>query len=152
MTKTSKPRVTKRPTAPHSIFSEELWKRFLALVEEGKTVREIPQIDGMPAWDTLRRWMRQDEELSSQYAHARTKAADAFEAEIIERARSANPEDAAAARLHVDTLKWIMARRAPKVYGDKITQEHTGPNGDALAAPTLILQTMDAPKRDKDAD
>jgi hypothetical protein len=32
----------------------------------------------------------------------------------------------ARSRLRVDTRKWLMARMAPKKYGDKVTQEHVG--------------------------
>ncbi len=37
-------------------------------------------------------------------------------------------------RLRVDTRKWIAARILPKRYGDKVQQEHTGPNGSSLFA------------------
>lgn len=29
-------------------------------------------------------------------------------------------------RLRVDARKWFLSKMMPKVYGDKITQEHTG--------------------------
>lgn len=41
----------------------------------------------------------------------------------------------ARSRLRVDTRKWMLARMAPKKYGERITQEHTGDAfGSLLAA------------------
>ncbi|GBQ46434.1 hypothetical protein AA18895_0762 [Acetobacter ghanensis DSM 18895] len=85
----------------------------------------------MPGQSTVFGWLESSAyaDFRSRYAQARARAAEAFEDEIIDVARTATAEDAAAKRLHVDTLKWVMSKRAPKVYGDKITQEHTGPDG-----------------------
>ena len=35
-------------------------------------------------------------------------------------------------KLRVDTRKWAMARMAPKRYGDRIMQEHTGADGGPI--------------------
>jgi hypothetical protein len=35
-------------------------------------------------------------------------------------------------RLMVDTRKWLLARLLPKVFGDRVTTEHTGPSGGAI--------------------
>ena len=35
-------------------------------------------------------------------------------------------------RLHVDALKWTLARLAPKRFGDRISQEISGPNGGPI--------------------
>lgn len=35
-------------------------------------------------------------------------------------------------KLQVDTRKWFLSKVLPKVYGDKVTQEHTGANGGAI--------------------
>lgn len=32
-------------------------------------------------------------------------------------------------RLRVDTRKWLLSKVLPKVYGDKSTTTHTGPDG-----------------------
>ncbi|MFT8720013.1 hypothetical protein [Acetobacter sp.] len=128
-----------------------VWDDILCLLEEGKTLREISEVEGMPSWEGLRKFIRNDPGRVAQYAHARETGAEALEAEMLLAARSAGPEDAAAKRLHVDALKWVMSKRAPKVYGDKITQEHTGPGGKDLPAPTLVISTYQKPD-DTDTD
>jgi len=40
-----------------------------------------------------------------------------------------NGEHVQRSRIRVDTRKWLLSKALPKVYGDKLTQEHTGPNG-----------------------
>jgi len=118
--------------APDTVITPEVWDDVLELIEQGHTVRDISAMADMPNWTTIRRYIRRDEGRRMQYAHAREIGADAYEAEILERARSADPETAAAARVQIDALKWIMSKRAPKVYGDKITQEHTGADGGPI--------------------
>jgi len=52
---------------------------------------------------------------------------------MLEIADDAEPENAQVVRLRLDTRKWIASKFKPKRYGDKITQEVTGANGDALS-------------------
>lgn len=64
----------------------------------------------------------------------------------------------ARSKLRVDTRKWLMSKLAPKKYGDKITNELTGPNGQPLgnlsdeqiAAALNKLSERVAPKHDDD--
>jgi hypothetical protein len=43
-----------------------------------------------------------------------------------------NREAIERARIRIDARKWTMSKIAPKKYGEKITQEQTGPNGEAI--------------------
>ena len=45
-------------------------------------------------------------------------------------------------RLVVDTLKWKLARMLPKMYGDKVTTEHTGPGGGPVQIAALDLKNL----------
>lgn len=42
------------------------------------------------------------------------------------------------ARLQVDTRKWLLAKMAPKRYGDKVQQEITGPEGGPVKASVTV--------------
>jgi hypothetical protein len=86
-------------------------------------------------------------EFRDQYARAREIQADYWAEEIIEIAddgtndyiekenkdgstyEAVNSEHINRSRLRVDTRKWLMARQAPKKYGDRLTAEHSGPDG-----------------------
>ncbi|GBQ90885.1 terminase small subunit-like protein [Gluconobacter albidus] len=137
-----------RPTGRPSIFTQELWDRVLCLIEEGQTIRDIAAMADMPAWDTIRRWIRNDETLSSQYRRAREEATDAMEAEILADARTVNADNASAIKVRADIIRWAMSRRAPKKYGDKITQEHTGADGGPLEFTEIRRVVVDVPKKD----
>lgn len=41
-------------------------------------------------------------------------------------------------RLRVDARKWLLSKMAPKKYGDKVTQEHTGANGGAIQVASTV--------------
>jgi hypothetical protein len=90
---------------------------------------------------------------SDQYARALDARTDAMAEEILEiadddsedavtdpetGATRLNAEFVARSRIRVDTRKWLMARMAPKKYGDKVQQEVSGPNGGALTTITRI--------------
>lgn len=50
-----------------------------------------------------------------------------------------SPENVQRARLRVDARKWIASKLKPKKYGDKVTQEVSGPDGTPIKAEWSIL-------------
>ncbi len=70
------------------------------------------------------------------YTRAREDQADAFADKIVEIIET-NGMDPADKRVRMDALKWIAGKRKPKVYGDKVTNEVTGPGGAALVFQTV---------------
>lgn len=133
-----------------SDYSAEIATLICTRLGLGESLREICRDDDMPSKSTVMRWLASNSEFRDQYACAREVQADYYAEEIIEisddgsndwmeRRRSdgsseevENKEVLARSRLRVDTRKWLMARMAPKKYGDKITQEVTGADGAAL--------------------
>lgn len=77
---------------------------------------------------TVQNWIDGDEKRSGKYAKARDKRSEAvFEAldgicmEALAESRGLNSGPIVAAyRLKIDTIKWKLARMAPKKYGEKI--------------------------------
>lgn len=96
------------------------------------------------------RWLHIHSEFRDQYARAREAQAEHWADEIIEISddgtndwterqnkdgstyEAIDSEHINRSRLRVDTRKWLMARMAPKKYGDKVTQEVTGGDGGPL--------------------
>ena len=124
-----------------------------ARMAEGVSLRSICLADDMPDKATVFRWLAAHKEFRDQYARAREARADAMAEEILEisdddrddaitdpesGATRLNAEFVARSRLKVDTRKWLMARMAPKVYGDKVTQELQGPDGGPVSTITRI--------------
>ena len=102
------------------LFNEASWNLVLDLIEDGYTIQEIDDNPDLPSWSTIRRWMRNNDERRSQYQAARVLSGDAFEGQLLGIARNTfDKDDVPAARFRADILKWAMARRAPRVYGDQ---------------------------------
>lgn len=107
----------------------------------------------LPNADTIMVWLSEDTAFSEQYARAREAQADMMAEKIIQIADEevtvvrankhpgakeddeGNVEvafDSAAVarnRLRVDARKWLASRLAPKKYGDRVQNEHSGPDG-----------------------
>lgn len=113
----------------------------------GESLTSICKDDGMPAKVTVFKWIRNDAEFANQYARAREAQAEHYLDEIIQISDDSvldteiNPESGnevtnhdviQRAKLRVDTRKWAMSKLAPKKYGDRIQNEHTGPNGGPI--------------------
>jgi hypothetical protein len=45
-------------------------------------------------------------------------------------------------RLMVDTLKWKLSKMLPKIYGDKVVQEHTGAGGGPIQMAAVNLKNL----------
>jgi len=45
-------------------------------------------------------------------------------------------------RLQIDTRKWILSKVLPKIYGDKVTQEHVGANGGPITIAAVNVKNL----------
>jgi hypothetical protein len=45
-------------------------------------------------------------------------------------------------RVQIDTRKWMLSKMLPKVYGDKVTTEHTGADGGPIAIAAVDLKNL----------
>jgi hypothetical protein len=131
-----------------STFSQEVADAICEEIIQGKSVRQICQLGGMPAARTVYYWLENDSEFSQQYARAREAQADKLfeeclaiadetegdivletgeDGKAIARPNHANVQRA---RLRVDTRKWAAGKLAPKKYGEHFTHvgDQEGPN------------------------
>jgi hypothetical protein len=112
-----------RPSVYSDAMAEEICNRLAV----GESLKSICQDDGMPDERAVRRWsLDPDHPFSPRYARAREYGFQRMADELLEIADGATPEDVQSARLRCDTRKWMLAKMLPKVYGDKLTQEHAG--------------------------
>ena len=82
-----------------------------------------------------------DTALSEQYARARADLIERMADDILEIADHppADAVEGAAARLRVDTRKWLLSKIAPKRYGDKVEVEATVKGVDPYLAALVAL-------------
>ncbi len=121
-----------------STFTQETADAICARMAEGETLRQICRDEGMPEQRTVFRWLEASEAFRQQYARAREALMDTFADEIIDIAEDGrndweerenhrtgetyialNHEAVARSAQRIDARKWLMAKCAPKKYGDK---------------------------------
>ncbi len=125
-----------------SSFTPEVAVAICEMIEGGSTIREITAQKGMPAWETIRRWLREHEAFQARYAHAREVSAAALEERLFaEAATAVDSDSASAARVRIDAIKWVMSKRAPKVYGDKV-QLGGDPDNPVQVAGTMTINLV----------
>jgi hypothetical protein len=110
-------------------YNYELCIEICEEVAEGRNIMRILENNSnFPSWSTFRRWKRDNEELRTLYINAQQDKAEALEKEMdAYRDMLVSKEiDASTYNTLVQTLKWKMAKFYPKVFGDKIQQEHSG--------------------------
>jgi hypothetical protein len=136
-----------------STYSQETADTICTRLADGESLRQICQDDEMPGKATVMRWLGEKDKQAfrDQYAHAREAQADHLAEEILQIADDGTNDTykddkgdvltdhdvIARSRLRVDARKWLASKMAPKKYGDKITQEHTGADG----GPVVIQAT-----------
>ena len=116
-----------------SVFTAKLGKRVCELISDGASLRSIGEMPTMPSRRTMRGWLETHPEFERNYETARRHRADRLVDEIIELsdsvAGSDSPAAVNAARLAVESRKWIAAKILPE-YGDKLSV--TGKDGAPL--------------------
>lgn len=101
-------------------------ERILEKIRNGNSLREICAAQGLPL-SKVYEWLN-GEEYRDKYAAAQEDRADKMFDDILEIADSVKPDKnaVAAARLQIDTRKWVMGRMCPKKYGDKVNLDVSG--------------------------
>jgi hypothetical protein len=126
-----------RPTS----YSAERAKRICDLVAEGESLRTISEMRGMPARRTVRGWLNAHPEFEREYEVARRERTDNLVDESIEIADSVSgctdPTAVQAARLRIDTRRWLASKLLPERFGDHKRVEMTGKAG----APLIPVET-----------
>lgn len=104
----------------------------------------------LPTYTAIKEWLSGSEDLAAQYARAKEDQADFMAEEMAELHNKAwvpvlvdglplmvegkplmtvDKASAAAVRLEADNKKWLMGKLRPKKYGDRMQNEHSGPDG-----------------------
>jgi hypothetical protein len=115
-------------------FSKDLFNTICARIADGESLRAIQRDIQYPAVGTFFKWLEDDPSLQEQYRRARERAADADAEDVTDIAKRtlAGEYDPQSARVAIDALKWSAGKRKPKVYGDKVQAELTGPNNGPI--------------------
>jgi hypothetical protein len=126
--KAKKPKRTQPPVVRKEQERADIMFRICAHLRQGDcSIREACRRENVPI-TTVHDWANADKELAEQYARAREEglAMDADSIADLAATPCADQLEAASIKLQVDTRKWLVSKRLPKVYGDRQTVEHEG--------------------------
>jgi hypothetical protein len=111
---------------------------------DGESLKSICRSEGMPKSSTVIAWaLDTAHPFYDRYARARDIGYRHLAEELLEISDNSNGdlaqdedgrkvvdhEHIARARLRVETRKWMLSKMLPKLYGEKVVSELTGPNG-----------------------
>jgi hypothetical protein len=120
-------------------FTEQLIDEICGYISEGKSLRQIEAIDGMPSKASILRRLAKDEDFDTKCARARRVqgelAADEHNDIINELRAGTMPSDIGRAVL--SGLEWRAKKLEPKKYGDKVDFTTAG-------KPINDIKTIDA--------
>ena len=134
-----------------------------AQIADGMPLRVICRQEGMPAWRTVYQWIEADPEFAARMEKARLLGYDAIAEEALEIADDGrndwmeregddgdgyklNGEHVQRSKLRIETRLKLLAKWHPKKYGEKVTQEHTGPGGGAVQFEKITRTIVDPAK------
>lgn len=128
-------------TSPRN-WTDELKSELCRQIAEGETVLSITAKNGFPSQSSVYTELLRDHEFMKHYEIARERPHTTWEDEIIELAYDSSGDRLPDGRIDVDhiarmklvinTKQWVMSRRNPRKYGDRVSAELSGPNGGAI--------------------
>ena len=125
-----------------SLYTPEIAAKICDALAEGQSLRKICKDDSMPSEAAVRRWVIDDYEgFAAQYTRSRDIGLDCVADEVFEIADDGS--DHQRDRLRFDARRWYLSKLAPKRYGDKITQEHTGTDGGPIQTVGWVAKADD---------
>jgi hypothetical protein len=132
-------------TGRPSLYTEPLAERICEELMAGNSLRKICEADDMPDRVTVIRWMGKDEAFATKCARARDEQADLMDDRILDVVNKCEDGklDPHVAKVVMSGLQWRAMKLKPKKYGDKVSAELTGPNGDPLAGVNSDQKMLD---------
>ena len=127
-----------------STFTDELAAEICEEIAEGAVLSAVCAKDGRPSMRTVLRWLDRYDGFAKLYDRAREIRADVWGDEIIlisdDRSddyvdkirgdgsvdRVLDAEHVQRSKLRVDARKWLMAKAAPRRYGERLDLNHSG--------------------------
>lgn len=117
------------PAGRPSTYTDELADDICELIMAGKTLIGIAALEGFPSPATICRWLNDKPDFEAKCARARLMQAELMDEMILQVADSVDEDNFQASKVRLSAYQWRAAKLAPKRFGDKIQNEHTGKDG-----------------------
>ena len=141
-------------------YSRELTDAILERYANGETLTRIlrsgdPSMPHMTSWCD---WIDRNEDgLADRYKLAKRAHLEGLSSEILDISddgrndtyetedgeERVNHDHIQRSKLRVDSRKWLLSKLAADVYGDKVSQEISGPGGGAFTVNVVAVPTAD---------
>jgi len=125
-----------KPTGRATTYTPATAELIAARLADGETLSQICRTPGMPRRQTVHQWRMRIPAFNDLYMRAREIGMESMSDDMLVIADddagdlladgSPNSANVQRARLQVDTRKFLLAKLAPKVYGDRVEVEHSG--------------------------
>lgn len=152
-------------TGRRTDYNQDIADMICERLADGESLRSICEDEAAPARSTVFRWLSLHPEFQDQYAHAREAQADTIFDDILEIADDGrndwmekkdsegenigwreNGEALRRSALRVDARKWMAGKLRPKKYGDKVVNEHSGPDGGPIPVRRFEVEFVEQSK------
>jgi hypothetical protein len=133
-----------RAQAPRVEFSQEIFDRICEMIADGKSVRAACEVRGMPCRQTFMGWAKRTPELQAQYDQAYLDYEHSVLDDIVYIADT--EKDARRAAVMIDSRKWDLKIRNRKRFGDRLSNEHSGPDGGPIQTQVVRLRMAPVPE------
>jgi hypothetical protein len=152
MKKKNKTSITREESAPLQVrYSEDVTASIFGRMTEGESLRSICRSPDMPAFSTVMRWILEKPDFAAVYQIAQDIRAQNLADEIVHIADTPAPgervkifadgstetvicDQVERSKLRIHAREWTLARLSPKRYGNRVMNEITGADGQALAS------------------
>jgi|WetSurMetagenome_2_1015567.scaffolds.fasta_scaffold01362_12 hypothetical protein len=137
-----------------SIYTEALGDEICKRLADGESLNAICKDSHMPDERAVRYWaLDLAHSFSPKYTRAREVQAMRWADELLDIAddnvgdvvssddgvERVNHDHIARSRLRVDTRKWLLSKMLPKVFGEVMTNKHTGHDGGAVKVGVTVM-------------
>ena len=102
--------------------TQDLLNKICQYIVEGKSLRSISKMEGMPTVQAVMKWLNNDEQFYKQYQIARENQGDLYGEMINDIALdliNGNRTDFQNCRVAIDSLKWTVSKMSSKRWGDR---------------------------------
>jgi hypothetical protein len=137
-------------------YTPEIADELCALIADGKSIRQITELPGMPSRRAVQYWMSRHPDFREKYECAMMLLAEFWAHEIIEIAddsggdyvtngdgrQALDHDNINRARLKVDARKWLLSKILPKRYGDRVHADVTVRRDMRDLSETELLQIV----------
>ena len=124
---------------------QDIKKKVLQSISEGKSLNEIQKTNGIPDSNIIYTWLNKDTQFKDNYVRAREEQALYYAEKIQDVIQVLKDSDKPSrevtdiARLEIDSLKWIASKLLPKLYGSSQNQTNIQVN----VTPVTGMQIID---------